>query len=80
MPTAQCVRAAPGSRHRPNDRARGAGDHVFMGTLRTIAEMAWRESWNRAFWPSLALSIIMTLDNYTRGPSISGMVLTFLLV
>ena len=49
-----------------------------MGTLRTIAETAWRESWNRAFWPSLALSIIVTLDNYTRGPSISGMLLTYL--
>jgi hypothetical protein len=41
--------------------------------------MAWRESWNRAFWPSLALSLLVALDSYTRGPSISGMVLTFLL-
>lgn len=50
-----------------------------MGTLHTIAETAWRESWNRAFWPSLAMSVVMALDNCTRGPSITAMVLTVLL-
>jgi hypothetical protein len=50
-----------------------------MGTLQTITAAAWRESWNRAFWPSLALSILVTMDGYTRGPSVSGLVLTYLL-
>ena len=49
-----------------------------METLHTITDWAWRESWNRAFWPSLVLSLIVTMDNYTRGPSISGMLLTYL--
>jgi hypothetical protein len=62
----------------PSDRGLAGTDHRCMGTLRTIAETAWRESWNRAFWPSLALSLIVTMDNYTRGPSISGMLLTYL--
>jgi hypothetical protein len=65
-------------RLRPNDSSPGAKHIKGMGTLRSITTTAWRESWNRAFWPSLALSIIVTLDNYTRGPSISGMVLTYL--
>lgn len=47
-----------------------------MGTLRSIAETAWRESWNRAFWPSLVLSIAVAADQCTRGPSITAMLLT----
>jgi hypothetical protein len=47
-----------------------------MGTLRTIAESAWRESWNRALWPSLALSVVVALDQCTRGPSLTAMLVT----
>ena len=47
-----------------------------MGTLRSFAETAWRESWNRAFWPSLALSIAVALDQCTRGPSLTAMIIT----
>jgi hypothetical protein len=47
-----------------------------METLRTITETAWRESWNRAVWPSLVLSLAVALDQCTRGPSITAMVLT----
>jgi hypothetical protein len=49
-----------------------------MDTLRTIADYLWRESWNRAFWPSLALTVVASLDQCTRGPSITAMVLTAL--
>ena len=47
-----------------------------METLRTFTETAWRESWNRAVWPSLVLSIAVALDQCTRGPSITAMVIT----
>jgi hypothetical protein len=47
-----------------------------MGTLRTIAASAWRESWNRAFWPSLLLSLAVAADQCTRGPSLTAMLLT----
>jgi hypothetical protein len=47
-----------------------------METVRTIAENAWRESWNRAVWPSLVLSIAVALDQCTRGPSITAMLIT----
>jgi len=53
-------------------------DHDAMETLHTIAGMLWRESWNRAFWPSLALTVAASLDQCTRGPSITAMVLTAL--
>ena len=46
-----------------------------MDTLHTFAEAAWRESWNRAFWPSLAITVAAALDGCTRGPSITAMVL-----
>ena len=46
-----------------------------MDTLRTLSEAAWRESWNRAFWPSLAITVAAALDGCTRGPSITAMVL-----
>lgn len=74
------MRATPRLRLAPNDAGRPARHHVGMGTLHTIAASAWRESWNRAFWPSLALSLLIAMDGYTRGPSISGMVLSFLLL
>jgi hypothetical protein len=47
-----------------------------METLRTLTEAAWRESWNRAFWPSLLITVAAALDGCTRGPSITAMVLT----
>jgi hypothetical protein len=47
-----------------------------MGTLRSITQTAWRESWNRAFWPSLILSLIVAMDQCTRGPSITAMLVT----
>ena len=47
-----------------------------METLRIITEKAWRESWNRALWPSLVLSIAVALDQCTRGPSITAMLIT----
>lgn len=46
-----------------------------MDTLHTLAETAWRESWNRAFWPSLAITLAAAMDGCTRGPSITAMVL-----
>ncbi|MBC5783988.1 hypothetical protein H8N03_13640 [Ramlibacter sp. USB13] len=49
-----------------------------MEKLYTIADWAWRESWNRAFWPSLALMVVASMDQCTRGPSITAMVLTYL--
>jgi hypothetical protein len=47
-----------------------------MDKLHIIADKAWRESWNRAVWPSLVLSLAIALDQCTRGPSITAMVLT----
>jgi hypothetical protein len=63
-------------RSHPNHRTRRATHHEAMETLRIIADKAWRESWNRAMWPSLALSVVIALDQCTRGPSITAMVLT----
>jgi hypothetical protein len=48
-----------------------------METLHTIADWAWKESWNRAFWPSLALLVVASLDQCTRGPSLTAMALTY---
>ena len=49
-----------------------------MERLRAIPHDLWRESWNRAFWPSLALSIAASLDQCTRGPSLTALLLTAL--
>lgn len=46
-----------------------------METLHHIAEATWRESWNRAFWPSLLITVAAALDGCTRGPSITAMLL-----
>jgi hypothetical protein len=46
-----------------------------METLHTITDAAWRESWNRAFWPSLLITVAAALDGCTRGPSITAMLL-----
>jgi hypothetical protein len=58
-----------------NPRVRPRGDHGGMETLHSLADWAWRESWNRAFWPSLAITLAAALDGCTRGPSITAMVL-----
>lgn len=47
-----------------------------MDTLRTHTVNACRAAWMRAFWPSLVLAVAVTLDQSTRGPSITAMVLT----
>ena len=49
-----------------------------MDSLRTLTDYLWRESWNRAVWPSLALTVVASLDQCTRGPSLTAMVLTAL--
>ena len=58
-----------------NHRPRPGGDHTGMETLHIIADWAWKESWNRAFWPSLAITLAAALDGCTRGPSITAMLL-----
>ena len=50
-----------------------------METLHATFANAARAAWVRAVWPSLVLTVAITLDQYTRGPSISGMLLTYLL-
>ncbi|MCC2673263.1 MAG: hypothetical protein K0R89_2880 [Ramlibacter sp.] len=50
-----------------------------METIRTATVNTARAAWMRAVWPSLVLSVAIALDQYTRGPSISAMVLTYLL-
>jgi hypothetical protein len=48
-----------------------------METVRTLTDALWRESWNRALWPSLALTMAASLDQCTRGPSLTAMMLTY---
>ncbi|WP_332823593.1 hypothetical protein [Ramlibacter sp.] len=38
-----------------------------------------KAAWMRAIGPSMVLSAAIALDQYTRGPSISGMLLTYVL-
>ena len=66
-------------RHPPNDSSPTRKHHEGMETLRAIAVNTARAAWMRAVWPSLVLTVAITLDQYTRGPSISGMLLTYLL-
>ena len=61
----------------PSYRPPPESDHVCMETLRIITDRAWKESWNRAFWPSLALMIVASLDQCTRGPSLTAMALQY---
>ena len=61
----------------PSYRGPAGRDHVCMETLRTITDWAWKESWNRAFWPSLALLVVASLDQCTRGPSLTAMALQY---
>jgi hypothetical protein len=66
-------------RHPPSDRRPAAKHHDCMDHFRTTAVTATRTLWTRAALPSMVLAVAVTLDQYTRGPSISGMVLTWLL-
>jgi hypothetical protein len=50
-----------------------------MDHFHTTAVTTARTLWTRAALPSMVLSVAVTLDQYTRGPSVSGMVLTWLL-
>jgi len=52
---------------------------VSMETLHTHAVNAASAAWTRAFWPSVVLTVAIALDQFTRGPSITGMILTNLL-
>jgi len=50
-----------------------------MDQLRIRTCNAARAAWTRAALPSMVLAMAITLDQYTRGPSISQLVLTWLL-
>ena len=50
-----------------------------MESIRTTAVKTAKAAWMRAVWPSAVLSVAIVLDQYTRGPSISGMLLTYLM-
>jgi hypothetical protein len=50
-----------------------------MDHFSTTAVTAARTLWTRAALPSMVLAVAITLDQYTRGPSISGMLLTYVL-
>ena len=50
-----------------------------METIRTATVKTAKAAWLRAVLPSALLSVSIVLDQYTRGPSISGMLLTHLL-
>lgn len=47
-----------------------------METLRTVTVNTCRAAWMRALWPSLVLTVAIALDQCTRGPSITAMILT----
>jgi hypothetical protein len=50
-----------------------------METIRTFSANATRAAWTRALLPSLVLTVAIALDQMTRGPSITAMILTQLL-
>lgn len=50
-----------------------------METIRTATVNTAKAALVRALWPSMVLSAAIALDQYTRGPSISGMLLTYVL-
>jgi hypothetical protein len=47
-----------------------------MDSLRTFTVNTAHEAVNRALWPSIVLSVAIALDQYTRGPSLSAMLIT----
>jgi hypothetical protein len=50
-----------------------------METLRTHAINTASAAWTRAFWPSLVLTVAIALDQCTRGPSVTALILSQLL-
>jgi hypothetical protein len=52
-------------------RQQGRTDHAAVS--------ATRAAWTRALLPSLVLTVAISLDQMTRGPSITAMILTQLL-
>ncbi|MDB5753258.1 MAG: hypothetical protein JWP65_3679 [Ramlibacter sp.] len=50
-----------------------------METLRLITRSPEPADWAKAFWPSVALAVVAMLDQSTRGPSVTTLVLTALL-
>jgi hypothetical protein len=47
-----------------------------METIRAVTVNTARAAWMRAVWPSLVLTIAIALDQCTRGPSITAMIIT----
>lgn len=47
-----------------------------METLRNRTVDTARTAWMRALWPSMVLSVAIALDQCTRGPSITAMIIT----
>jgi hypothetical protein len=50
-----------------------------METIRTATVNTAKAAWMRAMVPSMVLTVAIALDQYTRGPSISAMLLTYFL-
>jgi hypothetical protein len=50
-----------------------------METLRIITRSPEPTAWAKAFWPLVAVAVAAMLDQSTRGPSITAMLLTNLL-
>jgi hypothetical protein len=50
-----------------------------METIRAFTVNTARAAWMRAVWPSLVLTVAIALDQCTRGPSVTAMVVTQLL-
>ena len=65
-------------RHPPNDGGRAPPHHSGMEKLRTTAACSARAAVARAALPSMVLAVAITLDQYTRGPSVSALVLNWL--
>ncbi|MGV3492572.1 MAG: hypothetical protein ACO1OY_01775 [Ramlibacter sp.] len=49
-----------------------------MQTLRIHVASTARAAFARAALPSMVLAVAITLDQYTRGPSVSALVLNWL--
>jgi hypothetical protein len=47
-----------------------------MDSLRTFTTNTTRAALMRALWPSLVLTVAVALDQCTRGPSITAMLIT----
>jgi hypothetical protein len=47
-----------------------------MDSIRTLTVNTAHEALTRALWPSIVLSVAVALDQCTRGPSITAMLIT----